>query len=297
MAEPVLYSRIKERAALLTPTQTRIAQHVSQHLQTLAHSTVRELSLEIGVSNSAIVRFAQALGYDGFPALQTAAREILSERLTMVERFASSQAAGESDQVEEILRQDLHNLQLTSRELSRESLADAARAIASARRVYVVGYRNAAAIGILLSTTLGQVLETVVQVTMDVGDVADKLAGFSPRDVVVAIAFPRYANLTVKAAAFARARGSHLIALTDNPTSPIAELAHTAFFAHVESTVLPYSYAGVVGLINAIIVAVARETAREAGRRLERWEEAVRYLDLLQGASGEWTPRGGPGRA
>ena len=283
VAQAVLYTRIKDHATELTPAQTRIAQHISQDPQRLAHSTIRELSAAVGVSNSAIVRFAQALGFDGFPALQAAARDLLAERLSMVERFASSRSIARSDQVEEILMQDLRNLQLTSRDLSRDDLVRAAQAIVTARRVYVLGYRNAAAMGILLSTTLSQVLDTVVPIAADFGDVADRAATFSEADVVIAIAFPRYARSTVRLVDFARQRGCRIIALTDGPASPIAHDAELVFFAHVESTLLPYSYAGAVGLINAISVGVAREAGDDAARRLERWEEAVAGLDLLQG--------------
>lgn len=284
MAEPALYSRIKERAPALTPTQARIAAHVTHDLQGLAHSTVRELSLTIGVSNSAVVRFAQALGFGGFPELQAAARSILSERLSIVQRFASTQEAGKVDRVEQTLLDDLQNLERTSRGLSRETLANAAKVIGAARRVYVVGYRNAAAMGMLLSATLSQVLESVVQVTADFGDAPDKLAGLSTKDVVVAIAFPRYARFTVKAAKFAQSRGCTVIAVTDGPASPIAKGADFAFFAWIESAMLPYSYVGVVELINAMIVAVTKETANHAAQRLKAWEEAVQHLGLLGGS-------------
>ena len=45
------------------------------------------MSEAVGVSESTVVRFAVALGYEGYPELQHALQELVRHRLTAVQRF------------------------------------------------------------------------------------------------------------------------------------------------------------------------------------------------------------------
>ena len=291
--EPLLLDRIRSRAVSFTPVQARIAEHVLKDYQALAHSTIRELADKIGVSSSAIVRFAHVLEFPGYPKLQAAAQEMISDRLSMVDRFMTSitNNDNDNDNVEKILLQDMKNLEATAQQLSREALREAAGVLSTSRRIFVVGYRNAAAMSILLSSTLGQLTQNVVQLSFDYGETIDKIVGLDSDDVLVAISFPRYAKQTLQLAAFARQQGSRVIALTDTQTSPLAQLASHAFFAKIDSSVLPYSYAGAVGLINAIVVAVTQELAPVAAERLECWEKTLGAFSLLEGVHSSDIPR------
>jgi DNA-binding MurR/RpiR family transcriptional regulator len=286
LPQPLLVNRIRAKATALTPTQSRIAEYVQKNYQAVAHSSARELGEAIGVSTSALVRFAQALGFTGYPELQDSAQEVVSDNLSMVDRFRRSIANGNADNVEKILYQDLQNLERTAQQLSREELRAAAKVIAEARNVYVVGYRNAAAMSLLLSNALGQLTQNVVQLSFDYGESIDKVVNLGDRDVLIAIAFPRYARRTLQYAAYAKEHRASLIALTDAQTSPLANLADHTFFADVNSSVLSYSYSGVIGLINAIVVATTEALPPDVAGRLTRWEEVVEKLDLLEGTKG-----------
>jgi DNA-binding MurR/RpiR family transcriptional regulator len=291
LPEPLLFNRIRAKAPALTRTQARIADYVLRDCRDLAHSSASVLGKKIRVSSSALVRFAQTLGFSGYPEMQTSAQEVISHNLSMVERFRSSLANGDADNVEKILHQDLRNLERTAQRLSRKDLREAARVIASADRVFVVGYRNAAAMSILVSSTLGQLTHNIVQLSFDYGETLDKVIGLGERDVLIALAFPRYSRRTLQYAAHAKRRKATLVALTDVHTSPLAAMADHAFFADVNSTVLPYSYAGVVGLINAIVVAVTEALAPVASERLANWEEVFATFEVLDGMKRESSER------
>src|SRR4051794_41833710 len=56
-------------------SQKDVGQYIVDHLEEAAFHTAEELARRANTSSSTVVRFAQALGFEGFPELQAAARE------------------------------------------------------------------------------------------------------------------------------------------------------------------------------------------------------------------------------
>src|ERR1700704_7156006 len=56
-------------------SQKDVAQYIVDHLDEAAFQTAQELARAANTSSSTVVRFSQALGFEGFPELQGAARE------------------------------------------------------------------------------------------------------------------------------------------------------------------------------------------------------------------------------
>src|SRR5919201_1796060 len=56
-------------------SQKDVAQYIVDHLDEAAFQTAEELARRANTSSSTVVRFSQALGFDGFPELQASARE------------------------------------------------------------------------------------------------------------------------------------------------------------------------------------------------------------------------------
>src|SRR6201996_9029533 len=56
-------------------SQKDVAQYIVDHLDEAAFQTAEELARRANTSSSTVVRFSQALGFEGFPELQAAARD------------------------------------------------------------------------------------------------------------------------------------------------------------------------------------------------------------------------------
>jgi hypothetical protein len=75
-AEPqTLSSYIQSRFDECSRSQKDVAQYIIDHLDEAAFQTAEELARRANTSSSTVVRFSQALGFEGFPELQRAARE------------------------------------------------------------------------------------------------------------------------------------------------------------------------------------------------------------------------------
>src|SRR5947208_5244676 len=70
-----LSAYISARFDEFSRSQKDVAQYVVDHLDEVAFHTAEELARRASTSSSTVVRFSQALGFEGFPDLQEAARE------------------------------------------------------------------------------------------------------------------------------------------------------------------------------------------------------------------------------
>ena len=70
-----LSTYIQSRFDECSRSQKDVAQYIIDHLDEAAFQTAEELARRANTSSSTVVRFSQALGFEGFPELQRAARE------------------------------------------------------------------------------------------------------------------------------------------------------------------------------------------------------------------------------
>src|SRR3954467_5155695 len=70
-----LSAEIRQRFDEFSRSQKDVGQDIVAHLQQAPFHTAEELAWWANTSSSTVVRFAQALGFEGFPELQASARE------------------------------------------------------------------------------------------------------------------------------------------------------------------------------------------------------------------------------
>jgi DNA-binding MurR/RpiR family transcriptional regulator len=70
-----LSAYIRSRFDDFSRSQKDVAQYIVDHLDEAAFQTAEELARRASTSSSTVVRFSQALGFEGFPELQQAARD------------------------------------------------------------------------------------------------------------------------------------------------------------------------------------------------------------------------------
>src|SRR5689334_23600513 len=76
-----LSAYIRARFDEFSRSQKDVAQYIVDHLDEVAFQTAEELARRANTSSSTVVRFSQALGFEGFPELQTSAREEFRRRV------------------------------------------------------------------------------------------------------------------------------------------------------------------------------------------------------------------------
>src|SRR5262249_19799050 len=136
---------LQSRADALPPRQRVLARYVQANYQSVAFSTIADLARAACVSEATVVRFANLLGFDGYPALQKEVRRIVRADLKGTERFhlLERQRPRNSGTLERVLAAELDNLRHLQAAGDSARVRDAAAALRRARRILVVGARSA----------------------------------------------------------------------------------------------------------------------------------------------------------
>lgn len=275
--------RLRRAYPSLSRNQRALAEYITERTEDAAFLTAVELGQRVGVSESTVVRFAYAIGLDGYPQLQRAIREQVKQRLSTVERMRAGRrdVQGSGDGLEAVWANDAANIQRTYENLSREDYDAAVALLAEARRVYVIGLRTSAGVAMLLTTALHYVGREAHHVDMGHGDFWERLDMAGPEDVVVGISVPRYTRWTTEMLRYVRGRGLRTVVLTDSPMSPLAEYADVTLPAATDFNAFIESFAAPLSLVNALVLGVAlhdEERTLEALRRREQlWRERRLY--------------------
>lgn len=258
MAKNILHT-IEGEMERFSKGQKRIAAYILDNYGKAAFMTASKLGKLVGVSESTVVRFASVLGYDGYPGMQRALQEMLRSRLTSTQRI---QQAGElldqQDVLGAVLNSDMENLREMEAQADRGEFDHVVERIQRARHIYILGVRSSSFVAGYLNFYLHLMFENVTLVQSNAaGEILEQLFRIGPEDVLIAISFPRYSQITITAAQFARDRGAGIIAVTDNDLSPTYQMADAALLAPCEMISFVDSMVAPVSILNALVVALA----------------------------------------
>ena len=270
--------RIRQASASLGGGGRTVAELILSHPEEVALLPAAQVAARLGLSESTVVRFAAAIGYDGYPALRRELQDRMRRHLAPAQRLTRyADDPTRQTPAAQSFADDLADVAATERALAAGDLATAVQLISDARRIFVIGLRSSFVVAYTLYHHLNQTLGTVRLVDPARGEALDRLAGMEVGDVLVAIGFPRYTRLTVRAADFAAAEGAKVIAITDGPLSPLARHATVLLAARSSNKNFANSNVGALALANALIAEI---TVRNRGRALPALSRLERILGV-----------------
>lgn len=277
-----LLARINQTGRRLSKGQKRIAEYIVNHYDKAAFMTASKLGDKVQVSESTVVRFAIALGYDGYPALQKALQEMIRTRLTAVQRVEMTGDMSESAVLGMVFKADMQNIRQTIEDLDEANFSRTVDALCEAERVYVVGVRSSAPLAQFLGYYMNFIRDNVMVITSGISDVLEQVARVGEKDVVLGISFPRYSRRTIEAMNYAKGKGATVVSLTDTPLSPLGEASDFCLTARSDMASFVDSLVAPLSMINALIVAMSlrhREEVSEHFAQLESlWERNHVYV-------------------
>lgn len=279
-----LLVRLNKNYKTLSKGQKQLAAYITENYDRAAFITASKMGRIVGVSESTVVRFAYALGYDGYPELQKSLQELIRNKLTSVQRIQLTGDLQPNDVLRSVLKSDVSNIRATIDSIDNASFNAAINALLEAKKVYIVGLMSAAPLAQFLAYYLGFVMDNVVMVSGAMGNIYEDLFRISSEDVCIGISFPRYSNRTIDALDFARGKGATIIAITDSVSSPIAEKAEHALIARSDMAGFADSLVAPLSLINAIIVACSL-------RRREQVSNTLSQLEGIWGSQGVYVTK------
>lgn len=259
--------------------QKKIAEYIIKHYDKAAFMTASKLGKEVGISESTVVRFANALGYEGYPELQAALSEIVKTKLTSLQRMeiAYDKMANE-DILSKVINSDISKMRSTLESIDKKAFDRAVEELLNAKNIYILGVRSASAISSFLGFYFNLLFTGVRLVnTSSVSEMFEQILRAGKGDVVIGISFPRYSRRTIKALEYAKMRGATVISITDTPGSPLVPQSDISLFAKTDMVSFVDSLVAPLSVVNALIVAIGMRKKQEITQTLSDleniWEE------------------------
>lgn len=239
-------------------SQKAIARYIIDHVEEVAYLSAEELGQKGNTSSSTVVRFAQSLGFTGYPELQKAARE--EYRLGPTARpVVHEDQLGfsiEEDVLTRSLRTDSLSLEETISKNTLERFNRAVQMLVGATQVLVVGLHEASMVAQHASYVLELLGIPCLAVTDSTESNVARLTRLGPGDVLMAIGFRRAHSVTISFAEKAGAQGADVIVLTDNSLSELAGKGSVTLYADIDSTFFAHSLVGPISLVSALAAAI-----------------------------------------
>ncbi|MBR3751378.1 MAG: MurR/RpiR family transcriptional regulator [Clostridia bacterium] len=256
MKKTELTEKIEEKYKKMSKGHKRIADYITQNYDKAAFMTANKLGNKVGVSESTVVRFADSLGYDGYPHLQRAIQDVIRNKLTTVQLIEMTGELSDQEVLSKVLKSDMENIRNTLAEIDPQVFDEVVSSILKADKVYIMGMRSAAPLAQFMGYYMDFMMRNVCTVNSGISDVFEQLIHISDKDVFIGISFPRYSNRTIDGMRFASSRGAKCIAITDGTASPLCQLSDVALCAKSNMTSFVDSLVAPVSVVNALIVAI-----------------------------------------
>ena len=268
-----LSAYIQARFDEFSRSQKDVAQYIVDHLDEVAFHTAEELARRANTSSSTVVRFSQALGFEGFPELQSSAREEYRRRV------ASGQVGGlgspeplfsiDQNEFETAIAADHVNVEETARKVSRSDVESTIEAIVAAEKVLVIGTDQMAFFASYLRHLL-MLLDIQAEIVASPSQEAlSRIGRIDQNTLVIGLSAGRPHPLVVRAMKLARHRKARTVAVTDATLSDVAKLAHIQLYYSSNSPGYVRSHTALLSIVQALAYGVYSRDQERFGDRIK----------------------------
>ncbi len=281
---------IRRHHESLSRSQRKVARFLLEGGIGVIHLTITEIAEAVSVNPSTVVRTAQALGFEGFPELQS----VLRSQFLNQARFDQRMQIGSQQLLEDLSTADQEEAHLLSTVLRDEvrSLLDlpqhvpthvfdrAVDMVDQASHVYIIGLGSSFPLALNFGIVLRYIRPDTTVLTPGIDAIAAQLTPLVAGDLVFSLCFARYTRDTLTVMEVGKQRGAAVLAVTDSHVSPAAIRSDLAL-------IVPYRlrlYSNTVALfalLDAILGALSLRYPEKMRERLESLEELYKRFNLL----------------
>jgi DNA-binding MurR/RpiR family transcriptional regulator len=267
-----LSAYIRARFEDFSRSQKDVAQYIVDHLDEAAFQTAEELARRACTSSSTVVRFSQALGFEGFPELQQAARDEYRRRPPDSEGTAVAVAplfSLDHTEFEAALAADHVNVEETARKLSRSAVEAAIDAIVSAEKILIAGTDQMAFFASYLRHLL-MLLDLRAEIVASPSQEAlGRLSRIDETTLVIGLSAGRPHPLITRTMKLARHRKAPTMAITDATLSEVAKLARIRLYYSSNTPAFVRSHAALLSVIQALAYGVYARDSQQYDVRIK----------------------------
>jgi len=264
---------IRQRFNELSPALQQVARYVLDHPNEVVTGSMRNVGTRSQSTPATLVRFAQTLGFEGWPQLKEAfAADMGLDADTYGER--AKQLVGRArDQslTGEMFEMQRRNLEATHRQ-SEQALQKACALIEKAPAVRAAGFRACFPIAFSFVYVYRLFRDSVHLVDGQGGSLEMQQRAFAKGDALVVASFAPYSREALQVTEAAKTAGCRIVAITDSAASPLSLLADETLLFTIHSPSFFPSVAAGVALTEALVELLASRAGKPGIRRIDQAE-------------------------
>jgi DNA-binding MurR/RpiR family transcriptional regulator len=276
---------LRRRYNDLSPALQQVAKYVLDHPNDVVTNSMRTIGSRADSTPATLVRFAQYVGFAGWPDLKAALTDDLGlgpERYgarakQLVGRSKDASLTGEMFEVQR------RNLEITQRQIE-STLPAACGLLEKAGAVHAAGFRACFPVAFSFVYVYRLFRNDVYLVDGQGGSLEMQQRAFTKGDALVVISFAPYSREALEVARAAKAAGTKVLAITDSVASPLSLLADETLLFSIRSPSFFPSVAAGVALTEALLELLASRAGKSVVKRIDRAEarlfESGAYVKL-----------------
>ncbi len=265
----------------LTGKSREVIAAIASQPSRASYAAAKEVAEMARANVASVVRTAQALGFNGWPALRQELRARYLAALSAPEMAAHHGDELAAQPFDASLQRDITHLSEVSRWVDRDALSGIVEAVVQAQHTLIVGSGSYAAVSQVLVHNIA-FAGYPVDAPTDSPAIATSVARLGPDDTLIAVGLWRLYESTVRAAESAHARGATVCAITDSIGSPLAEIADHSIIVPAEGVVYFASLTAAIAVANGICAEIATHDAERTKQSINRAEEEWENFRLVR---------------
>ncbi len=271
------------RSSQLTKNQKIIADYFVKNLTDICTMTSLEIAHEVGVSDASVIRFARAIGYEGFADLKEDFYNMISSnssgelsKLSLSERIDISTTKYQSKDIKDSFTRIMYDNIGSTIEMNKAELYDQIiDGLTNSKRKFIIGLRGGKGAAVQMSRLLRYLVDDVIEISSDDSDAIGLLQCATQEDIVVFFSFARYYKIDVSLISLAKQKGAMICVISDQIITPVTEHADIVLVTETESMSFFNSALGSAAIVEYLLTMLCW---KEKDKFQSRLEERDAYL-------------------
>lgn len=268
----------------LSPSEQKLATVITQDPERVQHLSSLELALLAEVSQSSVVKFAQKIGFKGFPALKLAISEALASHPNPQSMPVHNHIRGDDPMRlvgEKLIKEKVAAMHATLDVNTEEKLLESVTMLRTARRVILTGIGASGLVARNFGWKLNKIGLTAI-VEQDMHALLATVQAMEPSDVLLAISYSGERREINLAADEALRAGGKILAITGFTPNALQQRASRCLYTIAEeqatrSAAISSTSAQML-LTDLMFMALVQQDLEHAPDRIRHSEALVKKL-------------------
>lgn len=287
-AAPKVLNLLAAQLESLTPQMRKAATYVLDNPSDVSISSINEIAKAAQVKPNTLVRMARSCGFSGYDEFREPFRDAVrrgpagnfQERAAWLQSLSH---AGDLGSVYgDMAASTMANIERTFSNTTSTELKNAADAIVSANRVFVLGVGLNYALARNFSYLADMALDNVVAIPRDGNLAVDDIARAGKGDILLAMTFKPYRVEVVDAVLIAREQGVTVIGISDSAASPVVAGSAHGFIVHTDTPQFFTSVVAASALLETLMAFVIADAPADVIANIKQFHERRHALGIYR---------------